>query len=502
MTKRNFACRALVLAVCLVAFGGSLFAFDFSTVEEKISDFTLDNGMTFIVMEDHSAPVASFVLRAGVGGADDPKQYAGLAHMFEHMAFKGTSEIGAKDYKKEKKALEKLDAIYAEMRAEEKKGEWADEAKLADLTEKFKAAQEEAESWVEVNEFSLAVEKSGGVGLNAGTGYDQTSYYFSFPSNKLELWFYLESSRFTDPVLRQFYKEKEVIKEERRMRLDSSPMGRLVDEWGHAIFRAHPYGRSLVGEMSEIHNYDKATALEFYRTYYVASNLIVAIVGDVDPGEVKELAEKYFGKLPKMPRPTQLIIEEPEQKAERRVAMPDESQPMLLMAYHRSSYTHPDDPVYDAIADYLGQGRTSLLYKNLVKEKKMATQASAFGAYPGGKYPSAFGVFVIPAKGVTANECEIEVLTEIDRLKNELIPEEELEKIKARAKANLVNGLSSRSGMASQLTTMEGIFGDWRDLFKSLDKINAVTAEDIKRVANDCFTRKNRTVAWIETIEE
>lgn len=502
MINRSYAFRILMLLVCLGAFGGNLLAFDFSTVEGKITDFTLDNGMKFIIMEDHSAPVVSFVLRANVGGADDPKQYAGLAHMFEHMAFKGTSEIGAKDFKKEKKAMGKLDAIYAQLRTEEKKGELADEAVLADLTEKFKAAQEEAESWVEINEFSLAVERDGGVGLNAGTGYDATSYYFSFPSNKLELWFYLEYSRFADPVLRQFYKEKEVIKEERRMRIESSPMGRLVDEWGHAIFRAHPYGRSLVGEMSEIHNYDKETALEFYRTYYVPSNLIVAIVGDIDPAEAEKLAKKYFGKLPKAPKPPQLIIEEPEQRAERRVSMPDESQPMLLMAFHRPSYTHSDDPVYDAIADYLGQGRTSLLYKNLVKDKKIATQASAFGSYPGGKYPGAFGIFVMPSKGVTAAECEVEVLAEIERMQNEPIPEDELEKIKARAKASLVNSLSSRSGMASRLTMMQDVYGDWRALFKSLDKINAVTAEDIQRVAKDSFTKKNRTVAWIETIEE
>jgi len=499
MGKERFALGIALLLLFLGMVGGNLNAFDFSTVENKITDFTLDNGMKFIIMEDHSAPVISFVLQADVGGADDPKQAMGLAHMFEHMAFKGTSEIGSKDYKKEKKALDKLDKLYWELKAEQQKGDQADETKLADLQEKFKAAQEDAESWAEINEFSLAVENAGGVGLNAGTSYDNTTYYYSFPSNKLELWFYLESSRFSDPVLRQFYKEKEVIKEERRMRLDSSPVGRLVDEFLHAAFRAHPYGEALVGQMSEIDNYNKDIAMKFFKTHYVPSNMVVAMAGDVNPKEAKKLAEKYFGKLPNVPKPKRLTLEEPPQKAERIVIVPDESQPILLMGYHRPDVLSNDDVVFDAIADYLGQGRTSLLYKDLVKERKIATQTQAFSAFPGNKYSSEFGIFVVPAKGVSATECEPEVLAQIEKLKTDLIPQEELEKIKARAKANFVNGLASRNGMANQLVTAQNLYGDWHELFKGLDKINAVTAEDIQRVAREYFVPTNSTVAYIET---
>ncbi len=497
--------KALVtatLVVCLGAMGGSVFAFDFSSVEEKVTEFTLDNGMKFIVMEDHSAPVVSFVLQANVGGADDPKEGMGLSHFWEHMAFKGTSEIGTKDFKKEKKAIEKLDDIYAELRAEKMKGDKADEVKVQTLEENFKAAQEEAESFAKINEFSLIVEQEGGVGLNAGTGYDNTSYYYSFPSNKMELWFYLESSRFTDPVFRQFYKERDVITEERRMRVESNPTGRMVDEFLHAAFRAHPYGQALVGEMSEIKHYTKEAMLAHYQKYYVASNMVVAIVGDVDPGDAKKLAKKYFGKLPKKDKPESLIIVEPEQKATRRVVIPESSQPMLLMGFHRPSNTHPDDVIFDAIADYLGQGRTSLLYKSMVNDKKIATNASAFASFPGGKYPSQFGIFVIPAKDVTAAECETEVLAQLDILLNEPISEEELTNIKARAKANLINSLGSRNGMANNLVAYHSMFGDWREMLKTLDQVNAVTAEDIQRVAKEIFINTNMTVASIETIEE
>jgi predicted Zn-dependent peptidase len=502
MIQWKLTLRMTMLILFLGAVGGNLWGFDFSTIENKVSDFTLDNGLKFIVLEDHSAPVVSFVLLADVGGADDPKGFDGLAHVFEHLAFKGTDEVGTKDYKAEKKALDVLDAAYAEYRAEEKKGRFADSTRLADLKVKFEEAQKVCDELVEMNEYSVIVDREGGIGLNAGTGYDQTMYYVSYPSNKLELWFALESRRFTNPVLRQFYKEKEVIKEERRMGVESSPVGRLVEEFLGLAFKAHPYGTSLVGPMSDIHNMNKKTALAFYNKYYVPSNMMVAMAGDVDPGQVEKLAKEYFGVLQARPEPDRVLTKEAEQKAERRVSVFDKSQPFLLIGHQRPDVTHPDDAVYDAIADYLGQGRTSLLYKSLVKEKKIATNANAFSSFPGNKYDCQFGIFVVPAKDITAEECEKEVYAQFDKLINEPIPQEELDKIKARAKASFINGLSSRSGMASQLAYYQNFFGDWRELFHSLDQINAVTVEDIQRVAKERFVRENRTVGYIETTEE
>lgn len=502
MRQRNVTRGTSILVLCLAMIGGYGHGFDFSTIENKISDFTLDNGLKFMVLEDHSAPVIAFDLLVDVGGADDPKGYDGLAHVFEHLAFKGTDQVGTKDYKAEKKALEKLDAIYAEYRAEEKKGVFADSAKLAELAAKFTEAQKACDDLVEVNEYAVIVEREGGIGLNAGTGYDQTDYICSFPSNKLELWFALESRRFSNPVFREFYKEKEVIKEERRMAVESSPVGRMVEEFLGLAYKAHPYGMTLVGPMSDIHNINKEVAEAFLRKYYVPSNMMVAIVGDVDPAEVRKLAAEYFGPLPKVAEPDRVLTTEAKQRAERRVAVFDKSQPYLLIGFHRPAFTHPDEPVYDAISDYLGQGRTSLLYKSLVKEKKLATSVSAFSSFPGNKYNCQFGIFVVPAKGVTAEVCEAEVQAQIDRLLSEPITEDDLEKIKARAKASFINQLSSRPGMAGQLVSYQNQFGDWRELFHSLDRINAVTVDDMQRVAKELFSRENRTVAYIETVEE
>lgn len=500
MNKRSLALGAALWLSLMVAASG-IWAFDFSEMEKKVTAFTLDNGMTFVVLEDHSVPVASFVLTADVGGTSDPKERTGLSHMFEHMAFKGTSEIGTKDYKAEQKAMARLNALHDRLRDEQLKLK-VDSAKIAALNDSIGNAQAECDTYVEMNEYSTWVEQEGGVGLNAGTGYDNTSYYYSFPSNKLELWFYLESSRFVDPVFRDFYKERDVIKEERRMRVESNPVGRLVDEFLHAAFRVHPYGFTLIGQSSEIDNYTPDAAIALFKKYYVPTNMVAAIVGDVDPAKVKTLAQKYFGRLPRAPKPERVRITEPEQKAERIAILPDKAQPMLLMGYHRPAVTDPDDAPLQALADYLGGGRTSVLYKDLVKERKIATQASAFPTFPGDKYPTMFGLFVIPAKGITADSCETVALADVEKLKNEPIPEEELVKIKARAKAGLIQAMSSRDGLAGALASAQILYGDWREVFTGLDKINAVTTADVQRVVQTYLTRLNRTAAYIETTEE
>jgi len=502
MLRRNSIIKTVPTLVFLFLLVGSLTAFDFSEIKNKITSFTLDNGMTFVVMEDHSAPVVSFALQADVGGADDPKEYTGLAHVFEHMAFKGTTEIGTKNWKKEKTCLEELDDLFYQIKREERKGNMANEEILSDLRDRFKKQQEECDQYVVDNEFPNIVEREGGVGLNAGTGYDNTTYFISLPSNKAELWFTLESSRFSEPVLRQFYKELEVIKEERRMTRESSSQGRLIEEFLNAAYKAHPYGVPLIGHMSDINNMDKDAAMAFYHRYYVPSNLVAGIVGDVDPQEIKKLAEEYFGKISNAPKPGQPVTIEPEQKAEKRIIMEDKSQPILIMSFHRPDGGDPDDAAFATAADYLGQGRTSLLYESLVKEKKIATQVAAFESFPGNKYPTLFGIYVIPAKGFTAEECEAEVLAIIDKLKEESISEEELVKVKARAKSQLINGLSSRQGLAYQLAAFQTRYGDWNVLFDSLDDINAVTVDDVKRVVNQYFTHNNLTVGYIKTVDE
>ena len=476
------------------------YGFDFSEIEKSVTTTTLDNGLRVLVMERHDAPVVSFITFVNVGGANDPKEYTGLAHMFEHMAFKGTTTLGTKDIDKELKLMHVEDSIFYDLRAERKKGPLADSVRLAELEEAFKIAIDDAGELVVPNAFDQVLESEGSAMLNAGTGMDQTMYITNLPSNKLELWMAMESERFFNPVLREMYRERNVIAEERRQTLENSPIGRTIDELKSAAFTAHPYGISIVGHMSDIQNYTRDAAKAYYEKYYVPSNMIISIVGDVNPKDVIKLAKKYWGRIPKKPVPDKLATVEPEQKGERRGNLSDPSQPLFAAAWHIPSGTDTDWPAIEAMMDYLGQGRTSLLYKNLVKEKKIAANVGAFPGYPGNKYPCLALVYAMPSADHTNEECEEQIFSEVEKLKTELLPVEEVEKIKARAKASLINNLTNNMGMAMQLAMYWMQFGDWRALFKELDRINAVTPEDIKRVAETYFTKDNRTVAKLNTI--
>ncbi len=481
----------------------SVAAFDFSEIENKVVEYTLDNGLKFIVLPRHEAPVVSFITQANVGCSDDPKGAMGMAHMFEHMAFKGTKEIGTKDLKKELKWMAEEDRIFEMILKERAKGDMADSAKLADLETQLKEVTDSASQFVETNEFGEILKREGGVGLNAGTSYDNTTYYISLPSNKLELWMAMESDRFLNPVLRDLFKEKQVVAEERRYRLESSPTGRMIfAEYPGLAYASHPYGEPLMGEMQEIQNYSRPVMMEQFRKYYVPRNMAIAIVGDVEPEEVYRLAKKYFSKLEDRPKPNPLMVNEQKPYGVRQTTILDESQPMFMCGFQIPSDKHPDWYALDALGSYLGSGRTSVLYKKLVKEKKSAVQASAFIGYPGSKYPSLFTFFVVPSNESSNAENEAEVLDAIEKVKNEPIPEKELEKIKAQAKASFINRLSSNSGMATQLASYQNSTGDWRNLFWELDKYNALTADDLQRVANKYLDPNKRIVVCIQKSEE
>jgi predicted Zn-dependent peptidase len=474
--------------------------FDFSKLENAVSEYKLDNGLTIIVMERHDAPVVSFVTYVNVGGVNDPKEYTGMAHMFEHMAFKGTTTLGTTDIEKELQAITVEDSIWNDLRAERKKGRLADSARLVELEKAFEKAIETANQYVVPNAFDQVLEAEGMVSMNAWTSKDHTLYMMSLPSNKVELWMAMESERFLNPVLREMYREQKVIAEERRQTLENDPVERTI--WGlmAAAFQAHPYGVTIDGHMSDIQNYTRAAAQSYFDKYYVPSNMVIGIVGDVEPKSVLDLAKKYWERIPAKPVPEGLATVEPEQQGERQIELEDMAQPLFLVGWHIPEGTHPDWPALEALADYLGQGRTSLLYRNLVKDKKIAASTGVLMGWPGNKYPCMFGAYAVPSPQHTNEECQEQIYAEVERMKSELIPVEEVEKIKTRAKAGFVNNLSRNLGMAIQLCSYETDRGNWRELFRELDRINAVTPEDIQRVAQKYLTKKNRTVAKLNTV--
>jgi len=474
---------------------------DVASFEKRTTVKKFPNGLTVIVLERPEAPVFSFFTHVDAGSVQDPMGKTGLAHMFEHMAFKGTDKIGTKNYPAEKAALAKVETAYTAYIAERDKAIGRDENKLKELEKAWKDAIAEADKYVKPNEFGEIVERQGGEGMNANTSDDETNYYYSFPSNRLELWAYLESERFLHPVMREFYKERDVVQEERRMRTDSSPVGRLIEQFITASFQAHPYHRPTVGWMSDLNSFSATDAQQFFDQYYIPSNMVVAVVGDVKASETIPLIEKYFSRLPTKPTPDTRTTLEPPQNAERRVILRQSAQPFYIEGYHRPDLHDPDDAVYDAISDLMSNGRTSRLYRALVRDKKISAFAAGFSGLPGSKYPHLFSFYAVPVPGHTPQELGDAIHAEIERVKKEDIADDELKMIKTRAKATLIRGLADNQGLAQQLAIFQSRFGDWRELFRNVDRIDKVTKADIRRVANKTFVETNRTVGISETVK-
>jgi predicted Zn-dependent peptidase len=465
--------------------------------EARVKEKVLGNGLRLLVLERHEVPVVSFVTMANVGSVDEHVGITGVAHIFEHMAFKGSREIGTKDFAREQQALEKVDVAFERLVEERRKGERADPAKIEALEKEFRALEASAGKYVVNNEYSVIVEQNGGEGLNASTMSDTTQYFVSFPSNKLELWFLLEADRFREPVLREFYKEKDVVMEERRMRTESNPIGKLLEEFLAVAFKAHPYGYPTIGHASDIANLRRREAADFYRAHYGPNNLTVAIVGDVSFDDCVRLAEKYFGSLPRGPEPRPVETVEPPQEGEKRVEVESLAQPIVGIAWHRPAITHPDHWTCELLVSLLSEGRASRLHKTLVKEKKIALEAGALSGFPGEKYPNLLVVYALPAVGHDADEIEKALLEETERLKKEKVSEAELARVKTMERAGFIRSLNSNGGLAFRLAAAQTVAGDWREAFRALTKLEAVTADDIERVAKTIFRKKNRIVGKI-----
>ena len=467
-------------------------------VAEDVSEFTLDNGMKFIVLERHQAPVVSMMLYAKVGAVNEADGHTGIAHYLEHLAFKGTTKIGTTDYQAEAPLLQEMDAVFDQLLTAESAG---DEAQVAMLRSQFETLQATASEYVEQNKFGQIIEQSGGRGLNATTSADSTRYFYSLPSNKLELWMSLESDRFIDPVFREFYKEKEVILEERRMRVDNSPIGQIVEKFLEVAFDQHPYRRPVIGYQEDLRLATREDIAQFFDAYYGPSNLIAAVVGDVDPDNVKALATTYFGRSKSRSLPPEVSVQEPPQTAPKSFELTLPSQPWYLEGFHRPGINHPDHVVYSMIESILVGGRTSRMYQDMVEQSQVALSIGSANGFPGDRYGNILLLYGLTAPGHTVDEMAERMDALLAQIQQEPVASEELERVKTQARASMVRSLDSNSGMASLLTEYEAKTNSWRNVFEELKAIEAVTAEDVQRVAQETFVPNNRTVGKLLSAE-
>ncbi len=494
--------KKLICILLFLIFGFLTSAgYDFSKIKERVSEFTLANGLKFILLEDHAVPIASFVTYVNAGGCDERIGIYGISHFLEHLAFKGTSEIGTRNFEAEKRVLTRMDATFEKILAE-KDSLKPDTARLKKYQKELDRLEKEAAQFVLVNDFDSILKRQGAVGLNAGTSKDATRYFVSLPANKIELWAYLESARFTDPVFREFFKEKRVIQEERRAALENNPIGKLVEELLALAFKDHPYRVHGIGPMSNIEHISRNNVIDYFRGNYSAKNMVIGVAGDVYPQELKKLANKYFSKISPGKKNPRVFTVEPKQRGEKTIVIYEDSQPALVAGYHIPAVDHDDFVKFTVLDNILTVGRSSRLSKRMVIEDKSALGVGSMAGAPGNKYPSLYVIYALPNMGHTTDELLKTIDKEIEKIIKESITQEELTSAKTRIKVEILQGMKSKIGLLLGLLDSEVLLGSWEKVFDDLAEIEKITPTDIQELVKEYLTRDNRSIARLEKKEE
>jgi predicted Zn-dependent peptidase len=470
-----------------------------------VVETNLANGMRLLMVERHDEPSVAGGWVAHVGSSNERPGMTGIAHLFEHMMFKGTPTLGTKNYPKDLEIIAAQERVRDEMRAEEKKmraayrrGEIDDLLKPENRTERYKELEKEFNGLIaqqrEIlvkNEFDRVYTGNGGSRMNAFTSDDMTVYFINVPANKLELWMWMESERIFHPVFREFYAERDVVFEERRMRTDSTPLGKFDEEFSSMFWQALPYTWPTVGWPSDIPAISKAQADEFYGLYYSPQNITLILVGDFDPANARALAARYFERIPRGPKePPDVVTVEMKQVAEKRMYAEAETNPQVDIMWHTVPFGHRDSYPLQMFSQVLAT-RTGRLYKGLVLGSSVATEVYAQqGSMKWGGYFNAGGE---AREGHKPEEVEQGIYDQIEKLKQAEVPSDELQKVKNNFAAYEYRRLSANFPILMQLIHSDGT-GDWHEINDAGPKIQAVTAADIKRVANKYFTKENRTV--------
>jgi len=474
--------------------------------EVPVGEFTLANGMKFLVVSRPSQATVMGGWVAHVGSANERPGITGVAHFFEHMMFKGSRIVGTTDAVRDQEIMleqeklqEKIRAEYARQRARFRKGEIDDPfapanrtPELEKLEADFQKLVEEQRALTVKDEFDKIYTEAGASGMNATTNSDSTIYFITVPANKIELWFWMESERLLQPVFREFYSERDVVQEERRLRVESTPTGRFDEQLNAMFWTSHPYKWDAIGWMSDLKTLSMTDAQDFFSTYYAPGNLTAALVGNITLPEAKALAEKYFGRIPPSGKPVPDIVTlEEKQLAEKRMNAECDCQPQVSVQFHTVPFEHKDQYALDVVQSLLN-GQTGRLRKSLVLDQQIASSASA-----GQQSQRWNGSFFLAAetKGeATPAALEAALWAELDKLRAEPVPMDELAKVKNQIVAESYRNLENPFFLLLQLLFYDG-WGDWKYLNEWSAKTLAVTPEDVQRVAKQYFSVENRTVA-------
>jgi len=474
---------------------------EFRDYDRKITEFTLANGLHFILLERHQVPVVSFNTYVDAGTAQDPAGRTGLATLLARLAFNGTEAIGTKNWPAEKKALEEVETAYDREDEERSKGPRANAGTLAGLHAGLTSALSLAHGEQEADEFLRAIRENGGVGLGSHATPDSIETKYSLPSNRIELWFVLESQRLAHPVFRDFYPERQKLMTEANLVGTKAP-AKLRQSFLAAAFEDLPYRNPALGWPGDVGALRPADAKAFLDNYCGPGNTLISIVGDVDPASARQMAERYFGPIPAKPRPPSMRTLEPAQSGPKTVAIWADGQPLLMIGYKRPAETHRDDAAFDVLAQILGDSRTGWLRQELVEQKQIAQAVEALSSFPSGRNQHLFLVSVTPAKDHTVEENRKAVDDLVARLQSKPIDAETLSRVQNVLRARFARILSSNQNLAAVLPAFSARYGDWRRLFTVTPEYDRLTAEDLQRVAVQYLIPAQRTVAYVSNPPE
>ncbi len=485
---------------------GCALAVPLSAQKVPVVEKTLSNGMRLLMVEREGEPTVAGGWVAHVGSSNERPGITGISHLFEHMMFKGTPTLGTKDYKKDLAIIAEQERVREEIRKEEAKmreayrrGEIDDllkpenkTARLKELEKKFDALIAQQREVLVKNEFDRIYTSAGASGMNAFTNEDITGYFITVPANKLELWMWMESERLLRPVFREFYAERDVVFEERRLRTEATPLGKFDETFNAMFWESHPYGWPVVGWPSDIPAITKAQADAYYGAYYAPQNITLILVGDLDPKGAARMAERYFSRIPRGTQPVPDVVTlEVKQQAEKRMYGEAEANPQVDILWHTVPFGHKDSYPIQVLSQILST-RTGRLYKGLVLGSQIATET--FARQESRKWAGLFNAGGEAKEGHTPEEVEKGVYAEIEKLKKEEVPADELTKVKNNFAAQEYRRLIANFPILVQLIVADGL-GDWRQVNEAGSRVQAVTAGDVKRVASEYFTKENRAVA-------
>lgn len=459
---------------------------------------TLENGMRILVLSRPAPPTVSFVVRYAVGSVNERLGNTGIAHLLEHLLFKGTPTIGTRNVAAERELFRVMDALQDSILREAGRLPRPDSARIRQLRDSIRALEDSARSFVVSNEYDEILSRNGARNLNAMTTEEATTYYVQLPSNRARLWFVMEADRMADPVFREFYTERDVVAEERRSRVDTNPAGRMYETHMASAFRVHPYGVPVIGHMSDIEQLTRPQVRAYYDRYYGARNAVVAIVGAVDPDSVLAWADLYLGRVPPGREPPPVLTREPEQRGERRTEVIFDAQSHLKVGWKVRDVFHDDTPALLVLSSLLTGGRTSRLHTRMVQRDRVATFVSS-SIGPGDLHPGLFTVDAYPRAPHQPAELEAVLYEELARLAETPPDLPELQRVRNQLEASRIRRLKSNFGLAFQLAGSASLFGDWAATFRYTRRLQEVTPEDVQRVARRYFRPENRTVTVLVT---